>query len=239
MNDAMRSLNRRQVLGGGVLFGASLLLSGCNKGRKRFVPLSEAEKDGPPHLDLPRGPRTYSRGSPSTPGPAGVIPRREWTNAGPVLSLINPMNGINRITIHHSAIISSTVRSKADAARMMDNLRRGHTGQGWADIGYHYVIDPQGRIWEGRPIQYQGAHVKENNEHNLGVMCMGNFDVERPTPEMLQSLDMFVADRMRFYNVSVSRVYTHQEIKATACPGRNLQGYMVATRSGNGRLARA
>jgi len=70
-------------------------------------------------------------------------------------------------------------------------------------------------------------------------MCMGNFDVERPTPEMLQSLDMFVADRMRAYNISVSRVYTHQEIKPTACPGRNLQGYMVATRSGSGRLARA
>lgn len=239
MNDAMRSLNRREILGGGVLLGASLFLAGCNKGRKKFVPLSEAEKDGPPHIDLPAERQPYTRGNSGGSTPAGVIPRREWTNTGPILSLINPMNGINRITVHHSAIISSTVRTKADAARMMDNVRKGHTGQGWADIGYHYVIDPSGRIWEGRPIQYQGAHVKENNEHNLGVMCMGNFDVERPTPEMLQTLDLFVADRMRAYNVPVSRVYTHQEIKPTACPGRNLQGYMLATRSSSGRLARA
>jgi hypothetical protein len=238
MNDAMRSLNRREILGGGVLLGASLVLAGCNK-KNRFVPLSDADKEGPPHIDLPPERQPYTRGNNSASTVSGVIPRREWTSSGPILSLINPMNGINRITVHHSAIISSTVGSKADAARMMDNVRRGHTSQGWADIGYHYVIDPSGRIWEGRPIQYQGAHVKENNEHNLGVMCMGNFDVERPTPEMLQSLDMFVADRMRAYNISVSRVYTHQEIKPTACPGRNLQGYMVATRSGSGRLARA
>ena len=81
--------------------------------------------------------------------------------------------------------------------------------------------------------------MKLNNEHNLGVMMMGNFDVERPTPEALAALDSFVADRMRAHNVAINRVFTHQEITSTECPGRSLQSYMLATRSTSGRLCRA
>jgi hypothetical protein len=237
MKDAMPDMNRRDLLGGGLLLGMGLVLSACNRAQKHFVPLTQEELDGPPHILPPESPPRALAAS--VPAPSGVMSRREWTSAGPIQSLINPMNGINRITVHHSAVISSSVRSKADAARMLTSIRNGHLAQGWADIGYHYIIDPQGRIWEGRSIRYQGAHVKNNNEHNLGVMMMGNFDVERPTPEALSSLDGFLADRMRAYNVPIRRVFTHQEITSTECPGRNLQGYMVATRSSSGRLARA
>jgi hypothetical protein len=228
--------SRRQMLGGGLALGAGLLLAGCNK--QRFKPLTREELEGPPKRDL--GPERPPRYAPQ-PGAqmAGVIPRRTWASSGPVMSLINPMNGVNRVTVHHSGIISAEIRSNSDSARMLENIRRGHLSQGWADIGYHYIIDPAGRIWEGRSVRYQGAHVKENNEHNLAVMCMGNYDVERPTSELLASLDLFVAEQMRVYNVPINRVYTHQELKPTACPGRNLQGYMLATRARSGRLARA
>jgi hypothetical protein len=232
----MSEINRRELLNVGLLLGAGVLLAGCNKNRTRFVPLSQEELDGPPHVMPSEGPPVRTAGGGA---PAGVLPRRQWTSAGPILALINPMNGISRITVHHSGIISESVRSKPDAARMLVSIRSGHLAQGWADIGYHYIIDPQGQVWEGRPVRYQGAHVKENNEHNLGIMVMGNFDVERPTPEALATLDTFVADRMRGYEVPVNRVFTHQEIKPTACPGRNLQSYMLATRSRSGRLARA
>ncbi len=237
MTDPMRELNRREVLGGGIVLGAGLLLTGCQKKSTAFKPLSQEELDGPPHIAVPEHHASLNQGGGGAV--SGVIPRREWTSTGPIMSLINPMNGVDRITIHHSAVISQTVRGKADAARMLTSIRSTHVSKGWADIGYHYIIDPQGNIWEGRPVRFQGAHVKENNEHNLGIMCMGDYDQERPTSAMLASLDGFVADRMRALRVPLSRVYTHQEIRKTECPGRNLQGYMVATRSGSGRLARA
>jgi hypothetical protein len=231
----MRELNRRELIGGGLVLGAGLLLVGCQKKSQAFKPLSQEELEGPPHIPVPER-RVASGGA----GPvSGVIPRREWTGTGPIASLVNPMNGVDRITVHHSAVISAGVRGKSDAARMLTSIRSSHVTNGWADIGYHYIIDPQGNVWEGRPAKFQGAHVKENNEHNLGIMCMGNFDEERPNSAMLATLDSFLAERMRALRVPINRVYTHRELRVTECPGRNLQGYMIATRSGSGRLARA
>lgn len=233
----MRQLNRREAVRGGLLLGAGLILTGCKGGKTAWKPLTPAELEGPARHPVAKAQRRTPAAAPGLP--SGVIARREWTSAGPILPLINPMNGVNRITVHHSGVIAASVRSKADSARMLESIRRGHTSQQWADIGYHYIIDPQGRVWEGRSARYQGAHVKENNEHNLGIMCLGDFDTERPTSEALGTLDAFVADRMRVYNIPLSRVFTHQEINPTACPGRNLQSYMLATRSGHGRLATA
>lgn len=173
--------------------------------------------------------------------PTGVISRAAWNRQAPVLSRAHPMNGINRITIHHSAIPNDSLRSQADVARMLNGIRSEHMnrrGEPFADIGYHYIIDPAGRVWEGRSLALQGAHVANNNEHNLGVMLLGNFQTQTPTPAATATLDAFVASQMRRYSIAVNRVYTHQEIGKSACPGRSLQRYMDVTRS-RGNLARA
>lgn len=229
-------LTRRQILEAGLVAGMALVAGGCTSSR-RWTPLSRDELEGPPR-------RLPAR--PGVPGPVpeapvpGVIPRREWARVGPNLALINPMNGVHRITVHHDGMPPVFLRSRADVAARLEQIRRAHVSRNppWADIGYHYIVDPQGRVWEGRPVQYQGAHVRYNNEHNLGIVVLGNFDEQRPTLEALAALDAFLADRMRFYRVPLSQVYTHQEIMPTACPGRNLQAYMLATRSRSGRLAR-
>ncbi len=118
------------------------------------------------------------------------------------------MNGVSRITVHHDAIYNADIQSTGDAARRLNSIRHGHIAEGWVDIGYHYVIDPSGRVWEARPTNLQGAHVKNNNEHNLGIMVMGNFEQQRPSSAAMGTLEVFLADQMRRYNVGVTRVYT-------------------------------
>jgi hypothetical protein len=242
-SDMAESVNRRQVLRGGLVLGAGFVLAACQRNRVGgWKPLPQSEIDGPPIKPLSSGERP--RPLPRNEAAAGVVPRRDWASAPPNLSLINPMNGVNRITVHHDGMPPVSLRSKGDVAYRLEMIRSAHTGnhdnggKPWADIGYHYVIDPQGRVWEGRPVRYQGAHVKDNNEHNLGVMVLGNFDEQAPTSDALSTLDAFISDRMRAYRIPVSRVFTHQEINPTACPGSNLQAYMVSTRSGRGYLAR-
>ena len=190
--------------------------------------------------------RRYDGGDPLAP-PVDIAPnltvmaRSSWTRSG----IAKPkecfdMNGVSRITVHHDGMAPVALRGQTDAARRIESIRASHVNaRGFADIGYHYVIDPTGRVWEGRPVSRQGAHVKDQNEHNIGVLVLGNFDVQRPTPQTLASLDQFLGVLMRRYNVPLSRVYTHREIGQSACPGVNLQQYMVQTRRSGGRLASA
>jgi hypothetical protein len=163
--------------------------------------------------------------------------RSQWTRMGIARpNEAHDMNGINRITVHHDAIVSTDLRSSSDVARRIESIRRTHVQKGWADIGYHYVVDPQGRVWEGRPVYKQGAHVEDNNEHNLGVVVLGNFSVHAPTAAATSSLERFVAQQMQRYRVPLGRVYTHQELRPTECPGTRLQRFMIATRGRRGDL---
>lgn len=241
-------LSRRTVVTTG-LGGFTLLLmslSGCR------TPVSYADNSLPGPVDglppPPPGPRQPvarpaprpSGSSASSPiyGEPGVIARSQWTRVGIARpGEVNPLGQVNRITIHHDGMDGFTSTSTGDAIDRLETIRAAHVNQRkFADIGYHFVIDPGGRVWEGRSLKFQGAHVRDQNENNLGVMCLGNFDRHQPSGPQLQTLDRFVAAQMRRFRVPINRVYTHQELNPTACPGRNLQRYMVATRGGGGQL---
>ncbi len=233
--------SRREVVEAGMV-GGLLLLAGCQQ-RVADLPAPVHPAPAPPTPVLrpgARGTQTASRQGSNEPAP-DVLPRSMWTRTGVSRTAdINPMLPVYRITVHHDGMDAFTSTSQADAAHRLETIRNAHVNQRkFADIGYHYIVDPGGRVWEGRSIRYQGAHVQDNNEGNLGVMCMGNFDLHRPSSAQIGSLDRFVASQMHRYKVPINRVYTHQEINPTACPGRNLQTYMVATRgpSGTMRLA--
>lgn len=169
--------------------------------------------------------------------PSFVIPREKWTSSAPLRHLADPMNRVHRITVHHDAIMPVPNGSYADSLRRMQLIRTGHMNNGWADIGYHFAVDPSGRIWQARPLELQGAHVKDHNPGNLGIVVFGNYEQIRPTAASLRAVDEMLAYAMHRFNVPISRVYTHRELRPTACPGRNLQAKMVATRATGGRLA--
>lgn len=180
--------------------------------------------------------------TPPSPAPSAAglyLPRREWTMATPKMWLTNPMGRVTRITVHHDGMSPFFQTRRADAIDRLEDIRRAHVGRGWADIGYHFAIDPQGNIWETRPINLQGAHVSDNNEQNIGVVALGNFQEQTPTPAAVGALDRFVAELMRVYRVPLRSVYTHQELGPTVCPGYHMQRHMALARSARGALARA
>ncbi len=82
---------------------------------------------------------------------------------------------------------------------------------------------------------YQGAHVKDYNFANIGVVALGNFDRQQPTRAQLDTVGQLLSELMDSYSVPTSRVRTHQEWAPTACPGRHLQAYMNISRQ-RGRL---
>ena len=229
-------IQRGLMLGGFAIAGGSLF-AGCQSaptGSTASLPNPEW-----PVETLPPPVGAVPTTAPTAVAPVrGVIPRGTWAKAGPKMSGSKPMNGVNRITVHHDGTNSSGLRGQSTIARRIESIRQYHRSRGseWIDIGYHYIIDPEGRVWEGRPIGIEGAHVKATNEHNLGIMLLGNFDQHRPSSSQVATLNGFVRDQMMRYRVSTNRLYTHQELKQTACPGRNLQSYMLQARTRGGSL---
>lgn len=245
---AMNEVSRRLVLRSGLGAGALAVLAGCGGGGSarrsgvRVTPQARSDSDWEFVSHKPGW--LGAEGGADVPAASGalrgVVPRSSWTRAKPKVWDTKPMGRVSRITVHHDGMTPFRSTSSSASAQRLESIRNAHvSSNGWADIGYHFVVDPAGRVWEARPTTLQGAHVKYNNEGNLGVMMMGNYEQQVPTAAASSAIDEFVSVLMRRYGVPVGRVYTHREIRPTACPGRNLQMVMETARSRGGALARA
>ena len=243
------NISRRGMMLGGVNAAMLFVAAGCQESLKTAgypgVPWDGGGTGGGGLIRSGGYRPTGSSGGVATAGGGGgsvstvtavpglnVIPRSAWTSGG-IGGSANPMGRVSRLTIHHAGLGTPTTdRDRASSIRMLTSIRNGHVGNGWADIGYHYVIDVAGNVWEGRPVRYQGAHVRNNNENNVGVMVMGNFDLQRPSSEQLSSLQRTLAALKRHYGVSTGAIKSHQEINPTRCPGKSLQSAFASMRSG-------
>ena len=76
---------------------------------------------------------------------------------------------ITDIVIHCTA-------SKVSNDLTVEDIRRMHKKQGWSDIGYHYVVTLDGRVYAGRDVDLIGAHVSGHNAHSIGIVYVGGLD---------------------------------------------------------------
>lgn len=108
-------------------------------------------------------------------GDVQIISRSTWGAQAPKTSLADLPNP-KRITIHHTVLptLPATASQATEEARMRQIQQGEMTGsQNFSDIGYHYVIMPSGRIYEGRPNSKKGAHDMIND--GFGVAMEGSF----------------------------------------------------------------
>jgi hypothetical protein len=211
----------------------------------------EGEFDEPPPLALFGG---ESAGGFVPPGftaqPRGfqIIPRSLWSAQAPRVAASKAR--WSKIVVHHSALY---IAPGTDPASVVRSYQRSHIhGEGWDDIGYNFLVAPDGRVFEGRNggKDAEGAHTKHANGETVGINFMGQFhDPEpgaknEPTPQQLDSgarliawlaVECGIALDGRSPLSSGSRaplpnVTTHREVGATfpqggtACPGSRMYG---------------
>jgi hypothetical protein len=177
----------------------------------------------PPPAELP--PKPDAPPAPAVRPPAGVLSRASWARGEPVSSRMDRMTPIRYITVHHDGMDPFFASDRVVVAAHLELIRQLHRRKGWGDIGYHFAVDRAGRVWEARPLVYQGAHVKDRNPGNIGVVVLGNFEQQAPSGAQLAAMRKHLTALMGTYGVPVSRVHTHQEWDgaATVCPGGRLQ----------------
>jgi hypothetical protein len=166
-----------------------------------------------------------------------ILARAAWRASAPLgHRLTAAAGGWSRVTIHHSAkytreIGSPTEANVADAIRDIQTVHM--RDRGWGDIGYHFVIDPTGRIWQGRLLDWQGAHAQgSNNVSNIGICLLGDFDHERPDPRALDALERLTDALCERHHIARSRIYGHQKFAPTECPGDALMAWIARYTAG-------
>lgn len=140
------------------------------------------------------------------------------------------------VVLHHTA--GSNTASKSESEKIIKGYQAYHVGgHGWCDIGYAFLIDRWGQIFEGRKggitKQVTGAHagVTAVNKDATGIAMMGNFDVAKPPTAMKDATVRLTAWRMSLFGNNANGTYKsggktykvlngHRDVKATACPGR-------------------
>ena len=130
---------------------------------------------------------------------------------------------ITKIVIHCSATPEGTDVKAATIAKW-------HKQRGFKSIGYHYVIDLDGTIEKGRPLEKAGAHCEGVNESSIGICYIGGLGTDgKPkdtmTAEQNDALMMLLmALREQFPDI---KIYGHNELNpAKACPCFDVQEWL-------------
>lgn len=133
------------------------------------------------------------------------------------------MRKINKIIIHCTATPEGRDYTVAQ-------IRDWHVkGNGWSDIGYHFVIDRNGTVHKGRPIEKIGAHTTGQNATSIGIAYIGgitNDGKKTPkdtrTPAQRVALVNLVKELKASFGENVT-VHGHNEFAAKACPSFNVK----------------
>ncbi len=165
-----------------------------------------------------------------------VVSRSAWGARRTRCSSTNTTK--QRFAIHH------TVTGSSNPARQMRGIQRFHMdSRGWCDVGYHFLIGSDGRIYEGRPLRFLGAHVGGHNTGNIGISFIGCYHTSgcgglgptTPSSNMVRVAGRLAGTLRRIYGIRIttSTLKGHRDHsgQSTSCPGNNLHRRLGTIRS--------
>lgn len=125
----------------------------------------------------------------------------------------------------HCAAVPSGWYYRVTNQEILATIKKWHTdkppqGRGWRDLGYHYVICPDGQILTGRPADEVGAHVMGHNRGKLGVLL-----IERTKIDRIGKFHDYFTEKQRDAVRSLARTYSirkitgHNDYAPKLCPG--------------------
>ncbi len=207
-----------------------------------------------PQMEASRNEQNIKKASPrhflcTCPQP-DYVPRTSW-GAGFGLSgdiFIGPpvYTKVTHLIVHHSAGTNVSNNWAGVVAAIFDfhvNTNK------WSDVGYNWLIDPNGVIYEGRGggDNVRGAHMCGFNNNSMAACLLGNFEVAQPTDAMISSLTKLLTWKACKEDITPdgsSAIVSHtgfmQHISGhkdgcspsyTQCPGQNLYAKLPGMRT--------
>jgi len=109
--------------------------------------------------------------------------------------------------------------------RTMKNVRRYHIkDRGWKDVGYNWLLGPNGDIWTGRTLQWSGAHTIGHNRDSVGIgMCLnGDEEPLEDFPAMREAMLSLTLHICGVYGLHEEELHFHRDFASKSCPGKLL-----------------
>lgn len=146
---------------------------------------------------------------------------------------------VSMIVIHHTDTPKSTT-VQTIAEYHVHGERKAADGSiikaQWPGVGYHFLIDPHGLIYQGQRETTRSYHVGgDANDYSIAVSLIGRFmqknydgtdrtpEDQVPTPQQLRSAGQLAAWLMQEYNIPIEQIKGHRDVwpRATVCPGEH------------------
>ena len=139
---------------------------------------------------------------------------------------------VDLFVVHHTAVaVGGDKRSGVERVRAIYQYHA--VNRGWGDVGYHYLIDEDGQIYEGKSggKYVVGGHAYCHNVNTIGIALLGNFEVEKPSQDQMKALQWLLDDLADEYDVDLdanasyhgdtfsSPIVGHGDLLSTSCPG--------------------
>ncbi|WP_337973210.1 DUF4214 domain-containing protein [Cellulomonas sp. NTE-D12] len=178
-----------------------------------------------------------------------IVTRDQW-GARPQVCTPDVAPALVGAVVHHTAN-ANTYTTMAEAEQQIRNDQAYHIdSRGWCDIGYNFVVDKWGNIYEGRANSMTeavvGVHAGGFNTGTVGVAMLGTFSTQTPSAAMVDAVGRIIGWRLGAYGidpngtyqqytaggetsryanqtVTLPRVMGHRDVDYTDCPGD--QGY--------------
>ena len=198
-------------------------------------------------------------------GPPAIIPRSQWGGDTQCVPRDTPSMGtVQMAFIHHT--VNANDYGPADSAGMVLAMCRYHRdGNGWDDIGYNFLVDKYGQIFEGRaggidqPVV--GAQAQGWNAQSTGIANLGTYQDVPQTQQAIDAMARLLAWKLPLHGVPVTgtvtltsaggdtnrypegaqhtfeRISGHGDADATECPGAQLYAQLPALRAEADQLA--
>ncbi len=148
-------------------------------------------------------------------------------------------SSVKLLVVHHSAlVVSGDPRPAAERVRALYKYHA--VNKGWGDIGYHFIVDEDGVVYEGRMggASVVGGHAYCNNIGTIGIVLMGNFELESPSQRQAQGLQKLLSILASQYGLDAGKsvqfhgktfsspIVGHGDLLSTLCPGYSLSSGM-------------
>jgi len=163
----------------------------------------------------------YERAAADYGGVSMAIRRVSIDEACRAIAAEPPSRNIAEVVVHHTWSPNS---SQYKGIATVEGIRRYHMQErGWSDIGYHWLVAPDGTCYSGRPMSRSGAHTLNRNAHTVGVAAIANFDSEDPWAwGGMDELLRVVRALLTRYKLTTANVRFHREFADKSCPGTRL-----------------